>query len=98
MSIGYFQKSVKKILKYNTLEKASNQLTLALLIWSCYVKNPQEEINQLRDEPLRQRHVVQEHAAHKQTLHSVLERQDVALEGMGSVEGATHGSLVSRVP
>lgn len=104
-------KIFKKIPKYNIFEKApSNQLTLVLFVWSCYVKNPKKKINKLRYEPLRQRHIVQEHAAHKQTLHDVLETPDRALaKEHGAVTGRQQrsetlrradnlASQVSRVP
>lgn len=68
------------MLTCNGLEKApSNQLTLALLVWSCDVENPEEKIDKLGYEPLRQGHVIQEQAAHEQALHRVLEGQDGTL-------------------
>lgn len=50
-----------------------------MLVWSCNVKDPKEEIHELRYEPPRQRHIVQEHAAHEQALHHVVQRQDGTL-------------------
>lgn len=73
-----------------TQSSSLRQLTRTLAVRSCYVKDAHEEVNQLRDEPPRQRHVVQEHAAHEQTLHRVLEGQDGALaEERGSVTVGT---------
>lgn len=61
-------------------QKVHRWLTVALLVRGCDIQNAKEEVHELWDEPPRQRHEVQEEAAHEQAFHHVLEGQHWALQ------------------